>query len=139
MMNFVALIKNILAEQGKTTQELFKNNIVPENTFYKYTQRHPSLPTLLKICNYLQISIDYLLEFNVDNDFVFYNFNSEIFYNNLASLIENKNISKRQFCEDLNYSKDNLIRWKNGTTPSIQSLIDISQYFKCSIDDLLLK
>lgn len=138
MLDFIKLVKSILSEQGKPIQLLFDEKIISENTFYKYKQRYPSLKTLIKIANYLNVSIDYLLEFNVENDFVQYKFSSEVFYNNLISLIESKKVSGRQFCKDLNYSRDNLIRWKNGTLPSVQSLIEISKYFNCSIDDLLL-
>ena len=137
MINFIYIVKNVLEEQGKTTQSLFDDKIVSENTFYKYKQRYPSLTTLINITNYLGVTIDYLFEFNDENNFTPYTFDSSKFYNNLISIIKGMNISGRKFCKDLNYSRDNLIRWKNGTIPSVQTLLDISKYFNCTIDELL--
>ncbi len=137
-INFILLVKNVLDEQNKQLKELFDNKVISENTFYKYNQRTPSLATVLKICNYLCVSIDYLFEFKNDNNFSLYSFSSEIFYNNILSFMKIKKVSGRKFCSDLNYSKDNLLRWKSGTFPSIRTLFEISKYFDCLIDDLIL-
>jgi len=137
MLYFISKVKSTLEEQGKSIQSLFNDKIVSKNTFYKYKQRYPSLNTLIKIANYLEVSIDYLFEYSNENNFKEYHFNSVIFYNNLTSYINKKGISYRQFCKELNYSRDNLIRWKNGTEPSVQTLIEISKYFQCLIDELI--
>lgn len=139
MLNFIKLVNNILEEQGKTPQNLFEQNIVSRNTFYKYTTREPSLTTLINIANYLQVSIDYLLEISDENKFIPYCYNSGIFYDNLNNFLKNKKLSGRKFCKLMNYSRDNINRWKNGTHPTIQTLLDISKFFDCTIDDLLLK
>ena len=139
MINFITIIKNILEEQGKTPQDLFESQIISENTFYKYKQRYPSLKTLIKLVNYLQVSIDYLFDFTSENNFSSYNLNNEIFYNKLIELIDRNKLSGRRFCKDLHYSRDNLIRWKNGTQPTVKTLFEISSYFSCTIDELLKK
>ena len=137
MLDFINKVKNTLEENGKSLQDLFNDKIVSKNTFYKYKQRYPSLNTLIKIVNYLKVSIDYLFENSNENKFNDYSFDSRIFYDNLTSYINKKGISYRQFCKELNYSRDNLIRWKNGTEPSVQTLIEISKYFQCLIDELI--
>ena len=137
MFNFIRAVKEILEEKGKTTSDLFLDKIISENTFYKYNKRNPSLKTLIKIANYLEVSVDYLYELTDENDFKPYLTNQENFYNKLISMIKNANISCRKFSKDLNYSRDNILRWKKGTEPSVQCLIDIVQYFNCSFDDLL--
>lgn len=137
MSDFISIIQNVLSEQGKTVDVLFKNNIISKNTFYKYKQRNPSLPTLIKIANFLETSIDYMFELCDENKFKKYSNDQTNFYNNLIALIKSTNISVRKFCKDLNYSKDNVKRYKNGTTPSVRTLLEIAEYFKCSVDDLL--
>ena len=139
MLDFITAIKNVLEEQEKTTQNLFEDKIISENTFYKYKQRCPSLKTLIKILNYLEISIDYFFDSDVENNFIPYEYNPEIFYNNIKTILNSRKISGRQFCKDLNYAKDNLLRWKKGIYPSVQCLIEISRYLNCSINDLLLE
>ncbi|MBQ8749083.1 MAG: transcriptional regulator [Clostridia bacterium] len=138
MIDFIKLVENILEEQGKTKQSLFEDCVVSANTFFKYRQRYPSLKTVIKIANYLNVSLDYLFEFSNENHFKAYKYENLKFYDNLISSIESRKISSRQFCKDLGYAKDNIIRWKNGTQPSIQRLLEMTEYFGCSIDDLIL-
>ena len=138
MLNFIDAINTVLEEQDKTTKNLFDDRIISENTFYKYKNRYPSLKTLINLLNYLKVSIDYLFEFKDENIFVPYKYNSLAFYRNLTTLLGSKKISGRQFCSDLHFSRDNINRWKNGTQPSIQTLIEIANYFNCTIDELLM-
>ena len=138
MIDFIKLVENILEEEGKTKQDLFDNNVVSENTFFKYRQRYPSLKTVIKISNYLNVSLDYLFEFSNENHFKEYDIDNLKFYENLISFINNKKISARKFCKDLGYAKDNILRWKNGIQPTIQRLLEMTEYFGCSLDDLIL-
>lgn len=138
MINFIDLVESVLQEQQKTKQELFNNKVISQNTFFKYTQRIPSLKTVIKIANYLKVSLNYLFDLCSDNNFKQYNISELNFYKNLTLFIKSKNISYRKFCKDLGYSKDNLNRWKNGVTPSINKLLEIAEYFNCYIDDLIL-
>ena len=137
MTNFILIVKNILEEQGKSVDDLFKDNIISKNTFYKYSQRSPSLRTLLKIANYLKCSVEYMYEMSDANNFKPYSENQTNFYSVLTSLISSYNISIRQFCKDLNYAKDNVLRYKKGINPSIRTLFEIAEYFNCSVEDLL--
>lgn len=137
MVDFIKLVENILEEEGKTKQDLFENKIVSENTFFKYRQRYPSLKTLINIANYLKVSLDYLFEFTDENNFKEYKEENLKFYENLIAFINAKKISARQFCKDLGYSKDNILRWKNRIQPTFQRLLEIAKYFGCSIDDLI--
>ena len=138
MLDFIKVVENILEEQGKSKQVLFENNIVSENTFFKYRHRYPSLNTVMKIANFLNVSLDYMFEFADENHYKTYSVNNTHFYENLTEWIKSKNISARQFCKDLGYAKDNIVRWKNGTQPSVQRLLEMTQYFNCSLDDLLV-
>ncbi len=137
MIDFIKSVKTVLEEQGKSLKELFDKNIIPEDTFYKYRQRFPSLKTLIKIVNHLEVSIDYLFELSDENQFSFYEADNLYFYENVTCLIKAKNLSNRQFCSDLNFSKDNVIRWKKGTLPSIQTLLVVAEYFGCTVDELI--
>ncbi len=138
MINFIDLVESVLQEQQKTKQDLFKSNVISQNTFFKYTQRIPSLKTVIKIANYLKVSLNYLFELCSENNFKPYNINQLKFYENLTLYIKTKNISYRKFCKDLGYSKDNINRWKNQVSPSVNKLLEIAKYFNCYIDDLIL-
>ena len=139
MIDFITIVQNILQEQGRTVEDLFKENVISKNTFYKYRNRNPNLQTLIKIANYLKVSVDYMYEISDKNNFIPYSKDQSLFYEKLVNLIKASKISIRQFCKDLHYAKDNVIRYKKGVEPSIRTLFEISQYFDCSIDDLLTK
>ncbi len=139
MTDFITLVKEVLEEKGMSTQNLFDDGVISENTFYKYKHRYPNLTTSLKIANYLCVSVDYLFGLSDENKFKPYSLEQKNLYNNIVSLIENSKISQRKFSKDLNYSRVNLLRWKKGTSPNVQSLIEISKYFSIPIDDLLDK
>lgn len=134
MVDFIKLVENILEEQGKTKQDLFEIMLFQKT---QYRQRYPSIKTVVKIANYLNVSLDYLFEFSSENHFIEYNVNNLNFYNNLTSMIDSNKISYRKFCKDLGYAKDNILRWKSGIQPTILRVLEIANYFGCSIDDLL--
>lgn len=139
VIDFITAVKNVLCEQGKTVDNLFLDGVISKDTFYKYKQRNPSLKTLIKVANYLQVSIDYLFEITNENKFCKYSADQSKFYENLTKLIRNANLSNRQFCKELNYQKDNVNRYKNGVVPSVRTLFEITKYFGCSFDDLLTR
>lgn len=139
MINFINLVKEVLEDKGMTTQNLFDDGVISENNFYKYKHRYPNLTTQLKIANYLCVSVDYLFGLSDENKFKPYSLEQKNLYNNIVSLIENSKISQRRFSKYLNYSRVNLLRWKKGTSPNVQSLIEIGKYFNIPIDDLLDK
>lgn len=139
MIDFITAVKNYLEDEGKSVDCLFADNVISKDTFYKYKQRNPSLQTLIKVVNYLQVSIDYLYEKSDVNNFSKYSTDQSKFYEYLTELIRKSNLSNRQFCKEMNYQKDNIIRYKNGVVPSVRTLFEIAEYFGCSVDDLLTK
>lgn len=139
MIDFITAVKNILEEKGKNIDCLFIDNVISKNTFYKYKQRNPSLQTLIKIANYLEVTIDYLFELSDENKFYPYATDQSRFYEYLIEMIENNNLSKRQFCKEMGYQKDSIIRYKNGVSPSLRTLVEIAKYFDVSVDDFLTK
>ena len=97
----------------------------------------PSLRTALKICNFLEVSIDYLLDKSNEVNFKKYDLMNIGFYQNLNRLMNFYQISQYKICFDIGISRTNFSRWKNGTLPSLEILEKISQYLNCSIDELL--
>ncbi|WP_334077010.1 helix-turn-helix transcriptional regulator [Paenibacillus sanfengchensis] len=60
-------------------------------------------------------------------------------YDRIESLIKAGEMTKKQFCQDLNISTGNLGDWKRGkSTPSTNKLIEIAAYFNVSLDWLLI-
>ena len=139
MKSFIDLVKSVLEEQDISVQEFYNSGIITTNTFYKYRQREPSLETVLKIANYLKVTVDYLYELDVENKFEkLYVYDSKKFVNNLLFFIKNKNISGRQFCREMYFTHNAIRNWRSGMAPQMRNLLEMAKYFNCSIDDLLL-
>lgn len=139
MLDFISAVKNVLQERGKNVECLWGENIISKDTFYKYRHRNPNLQTLIKVANYLEVTVDYLFERTDDNHFCKYSPDQSGFYKILTDMIVRANISNRQFCKEMNYQKDNINRYKNGVEPSLLTLFEIAEYFGCLVDDLLTK
>ncbi len=139
MIDFITAVKNVLQEKAMSVDSLFLNNIISKDTFYKYKHRNPSLKTLIKVANYLEVSIDYLYELTDVNNFYKYSTNQHNFYNYLTTMIKNSNLSNRKFCNEMGYQKDIIGRYKNGVLPSVRTLFEIANYFNMPIDAFLTK
>ncbi len=137
MSDFIKYIEPILYEKGKTAKDLFNDNVLSENTYYKLRNRFPSLKSLIKIANYLEVNIDYIFEINVKNEFKPYKNSQENFYQNLIKYLKLCDISQRKLLKDLGLARANMTRWKNGINPRVENLLEITNYLQCSTNDLL--
>lgn len=137
MSNFGELISNALFERNKSIKDLEDNKILAKNSFYSFGKNVPSLESMIKIANFLQLSIDYILDRSTENNFKKYKIDQSKFFNNLEKFRIAENLPKTKFCEKLGISRTNFSRWKNGTQPSLTKLIELADFFGCDIDDLL--
>lgn len=136
MSNFKNLLSSVLTEQNKSFAELEKEGIICERSFYQYKDYTPVLPTIIRIANYLKVSLDYLSGRKPENNFKNYK-DEPNYYANLTELLKTFGISHYKFCADLHIGKPNFTYWKKGTLPKLRTLVAIADYLNCSIDDLL--
>lgn len=61
-VSIVANIKKIALEKNLTIKQIGKESGVGENAIYRWDKQNPNLSNLKKVSNYLNISIDELLE-----------------------------------------------------------------------------
>ncbi|EGO2600259.1 helix-turn-helix transcriptional regulator [Enterococcus faecalis] len=61
-VSIVANIKKIALEKNLTIKQIGKESGVGENAIYRWDKQNPNLSSLKKVSNYLNISIDELLE-----------------------------------------------------------------------------
>lgn len=96
----------------------------------------PSLPSLLKLSKYFNVSIDYLLGIS-DND----NFSrnkSESFSNRLKSLMNKKKFTNYSLAKKLDIGQPTVSRWfSRNILPETTTLIKLSNLFGVSIEYLL--
>lgn len=137
MLNFKSILSEILEERDKTFADLEENNIISERTFYQYKNYTPYLTTVIKIANYLNVSLDYMSGKTSENHFKPYKETQIGFYDKLIKLLSAYNISQSKLAREINISRPNFHYWKNGKLPKFDTLIALATYLNCSIDDLL--
>ncbi len=136
-LNFYAMVKDVLIEQDKSFEDLENAQIIPRRSFYQFKACTPYLSAVIKIANFLQVSLDYLTGRSTKNVYKKYCEDQCGFYNKLTSFLSSSNISQSKLSRDLSISRPNFTYWKQGTLPKLETLITLSNYLNCSIDDLL--
>ncbi len=136
-MNFFTMLNDVLLEQNKTFKDLEFAGIICERTFYQYKIYTPYLPQIIKIANYLEISLDYLAHLSDKNNFKQYKNKPINFYSKLCSNMQQKNISQAKLAKDICIGRSNFSYWKNGKLPKFETLIMLAKYLECYIDDFM--
>lgn len=134
-LNFYELILDVLTEKGLTIKDLEK--VIADNAIYEYSKYTPSLQNAIKIANFLEISLDYLIGKTNENKFRPYNPNQRNFFNNLNKTLKEMNISQNKLSKDIHIGQSSFSRWKNTDTPRFSTVIEIANYLGCMVDDLL--
>lgn len=137
MEKFSNLVLEVLNEQGKTFSDLEKDGIICKRSFYQYKDFTPFLPKVLEIANYLQVSIDYLCNKATSNNYKKYSLAQDQFLDKLNNQLKIASISKFKLAKDLSLGRANFTYWENGSIPKLSTLVEISNYLNCDIDDLL--
>lgn len=97
----------------------------------------PSLRPLMKIADYLKVSLPYLLGETEVNDF-YASDSHATFHTRIAELTKEKHTNYSQISNRMPFSKNFFYEWQNKKTlPSLDYLKALAEYFKVSIDYLL--
>ena len=136
-MSFYDFLINVLNEKNISINDLVINNIVPLKTIYHFKQYYPTLKNAINIANFLELSLDYILERTTENNFRKYKYPQTKIFKKIYNMLLQQNISQTKLCKDLNISRTNFSLWKNKFNPRLSMLISIADYLGCDIDDLL--
>lgn len=97
----------------------------------------PSLQSLIKIADYLDISLNYLLGKN-DNSFFYKSDTPKTFSLRLKELSEEKGVKYSQISHKMPFPYSYFYDWlRTDTLPSLEYLEALAEYFNVSIDYLL--
>lgn len=138
-INCFEMFKDALEERNLTIKSLENNGILRKGTFYNFSTYCPSLTNAIKIANFLEMSLDYILGRTDINSFRKYKENQSNFYKLYKNTLKLYHISNYKLTKAINIAENNIIKWKNGATPKFSTIIMIAEYLNCSIDDLLEK
>ena len=138
MNEFQERLQELLIENNLSRLQLSKIIKISFETLNGYFNRdfYPELSIAIKLANYFQCSLDYLMglsEIYNNNDK-----NELSFIETINKLKKENNISIEKLMKAINMSETNFYRWQRGdNTPSMLSLISIAKYFDVSLDYLV--
>lgn len=138
MNKFQERLQELLEDNNLSRLQLSKNIGISFETLNGYFNKnfYPELSIAVKLSNYFNCSIHYLLGLT-DDEKVNDN-NNLTFIETLKKLIKEKHISVKKLMDNLNMSENNFYRWQRNTTkPSMDSLIALANFFDVSIDYLI--
>lgn len=139
MTDFLTLLNDVLVEKGISIKDLESEGIIPNHSFYQYKTQWPYLHNAIKIANYLEVSLDYLLDRTSNNSFKKYKKDQNNFYKNLISILKQNQISQAKLSKEMSIGRANFWYWKVGKSPKLITLNDLANYLACNIDDFLDK
>ena len=138
MNEFQERLQELLYEKDLNRLQLSKKVGISFETINGYFNKnlYPNLTIALKLSNFFECSLHYLL--GLTDEYTNNDTNNLSFIDTLKTLMQDNNLSIGTLMKNLNMSEANYYRWKNNkSTPSTQSLIAIAKYFDVSIDYLV--
>ena len=140
MNDFQERLQELLIENELSRLQLSKKIGISFETLNGYFNKnfYPELSVAIKIANYFDCSLQYLM--GLTDEYKCYDENELSFIDTLQNLMKEKHISIEKLMKSLNMSETNYYRWKkNDNKPAMQSLIAIAKYFDVTIDYLVGK
>lgn len=137
MNEFQERLQELLIQNDLSRLSLSKKLSISSTTINDYFNKslYPQIDIALKMANYFNCSLDFLLglsdeyQNNIKND--------KSFIETFDELKNSKNIPIAKIMKELKMSEYNYYRWKNGLFPRTYNLIDIAKYFNISVDYLV--
>ncbi len=97
----------------------------------------PSLRSLIKIADCLELSFDYVLGIADKNDFIPAAVPTT-FHARIEELTKERNLNYGQLASKMDFLRTYIYEWiKEGTFPSVEYVLEIAEYFNVTPDYLL--
>lgn len=138
MSKFAERLSELMLEHGLTNEKLAHGLNVDDGTVgcWRKNKHNISLHNALKVADYFKCSLEFLVgRAKVELDFKL--LPHRPFYERLRQIMAERNITWYRIVKDGIVSDCNLSVWKNGTEPYLETVIDIADYFKLTLDQLV--
>ncbi len=141
MYYFVQNLTELWTDNNLNAAQLAKNIGIDEGTLSKYINKIslPSINNLVKIANYFNCSIDFLLglteneqKFSITQDI-----NKTLFYKRYKDLLKTNHKTHYALTKELRISQSSLSDWNKGSFPRIDTLVSLSKYFNVTVEYLV--
>ena len=142
-MIFNEILQDLIIENGNKSLRYIAREIgIGQSQLSKFLRGSlPEPKTAIQLANYFKCSLDYLFGFSTE----FKELSSPLildktgFYPKYYDLLQKHNISHFKLSQKIDICETSLRLWKRGVLPQTLAIIEIADYFDCSIDFLLCK
>ena len=139
LQNFAETLNELIEEKQITVEEFAASVNIAFSEVYRYLRKEylPHLTAIIKIADAYNCSVDYLL------GFVAYDENTDYkttppFDVRFKEILKERNLTRYRIHIDTGLSLNCLDNWYNGKfTPSVDNLLRLKNYLKCSLDYIL--
>lgn len=138
LSNFSENLNDLLIENSLNIKTFSIKLNLNLSECYKYLRKEylPRLANIIKIADYFECSIDYLLGLEETTDLKFSH--TPPFDKTFTKLLKDKNLTRYQLNKHTKIANSRINDWCNGRRlPSIDNLIILATYFDYSLDLLL--
>lgn len=134
---FLTNVKSMVKDRGMSFRTFSLDIGIHRRTMDRWSfDRSPSLNSVIKIADYFQCSVDYLLDKSDVPDFVL-DPNKPSFYERFSLLKKQTNFTDAQISALCDIAPSTITNWKHGSVPTFEILIRLCKLFDCSFDYLV--
>lgn len=139
LSNFSETLSELILMNNLNAKQLGKLIGVDRSTITKYLVKrsYPKLPYAVKIANHFGCPLDYL--FGLTNDYIKKTYlPCPPFFQVFQELLKARNCTQYRVYTDLGFYEQSASNWYHGVSiPAMDSIIRISEYFGCTLDELV--
>jgi len=138
--SFTEILQDLLVDNNINAKKLAQAIGIDRTTIYEWINhnKYPYVKTLIKICEYLKCSLDYILGRDEVNRYSSFKNKKIDFINEFKRFQSINNVSLYRIVKDSGVTNSLTYDWLHKEViPSVSSLIKLADYFQCSVDELL--
>ena len=137
-MNFGESLTGIMLERNIDSKKLASDLGVTQQSVnnWKANRTDLSLTYLIMLCKHFECSLDYLVG-KTDTNTKPRNYELGNFGQQIRKVMTAKNISSYTLRKETRFAGGFFYDWDNGADPKLSTLIELANYFNCSLDELV--
>lgn len=139
MFNFGEKLKDEIEYSGLTPETFAKSIGVPKRAVYEWCRNvaQPNLTNIIKIADYFNCSIDYLVNKERKYDIITIEPLPK-FSESLKKYMSERSVKQKDLAIAIGVNRTQIFRWTSGLSePQLENLMKIADYFKIPIDVLI--
>lgn len=132
-------MQDLMTENDLTLANLSRETKIEYKTLANYAQGifAPNLNNALKLANYFNCSLDYLVGLIDHEEKCKFSSADLEFYKHYKTFLNKNNITHYKLTKDTGINVNDNSKWKKGSIPTLINLIKIAEYLGVSIDSLI--